>query len=265
MANYVQQSQDYIGDRTSSYPLSNREEVETDPYGVMEEVVVCQLNSNSMFKVRMGLTSTPLKAIVDTAAEVTIISDRIYESLHTKPRKVKDVILNTADRNMKIRGMIAGPLDITLGRQCFQENIYVAPIEDDMLLGIDFLRRHKIDILIQDSILVLYGEKIAMDFGEETQSPRTSNIYIQRTTIVPPNSVKMVHCKMNELLKQFMFEPAHGLRVLVPWTVHDSGQEAELYMYMVNPTVKNVRLKYNQLMGSAEEVAGHRGSSWTGR
>ena len=205
-----------------------------------------------MFSVRVCLGTVALKAIIDTAAEVTIISDRIYESLDRKPPRIRSVILNTAGRNMKLRGMVAGPLTVTLGGKSFQENIYVAPIEDDMLLGIDFLRHHNIDIHIQGSKLVLEGEDVPMEFGTGYKLPNIARVYVQRTTVIPPNSVKRVACQTDRELERFLFEPSPELHVLVPHTVHDEGHIAELYM--INPTDRNVRLRCNQQIGEAQEI-----------
>jgi hypothetical protein len=46
-----------------------------------------------------------------------------------------------AGRDMAMNGFIVGPVKLRIGGRYFNENIYVAPIEDDMLLGIDFIYR----------------------------------------------------------------------------------------------------------------------------
>ncbi len=43
-------------------------------------------------------------AVVDTAAQVTIISDRMFEQLDIKPPVRKKIVLQTAGRRMKIAG-----------------------------------------------------------------------------------------------------------------------------------------------------------------
>jgi hypothetical protein len=39
---------------------------------------------------------------------------------------------------MQMNGYIAGPFQVVLGTHQFSVEIYVAPIEEDMLLGLDF-------------------------------------------------------------------------------------------------------------------------------
>jgi hypothetical protein len=53
----------------------------------------------------------PVKAIVDTAAQVTIISESIFNQLKHKPNKLKDVKLYTAGKDMPMAGYIVGRKD----------------------------------------------------------------------------------------------------------------------------------------------------------
>jgi hypothetical protein len=46
----------------------------------------------------------------------------------------KEVVMNTAGKVMQMNGYIAGPFQVVLGTHQFSVEIYVAPIEEDMLL-----------------------------------------------------------------------------------------------------------------------------------
>ena len=52
-----------------------------------------------------------------------------------------------------MRGLVVGPVDLKLGENTYTQNLYVAPIEDQMLLhvGIDFLKRHGMSINLKES------------------------------------------------------------------------------------------------------------------
>ncbi len=108
-----------------------------------EVINVNQLRTDSTLKVATILNnSISLGAVVDTAAQVTILSDKIYEELDPKPRVKKQIVLQTAGRQLKITGHVVGPLTIQLGRKDYTEDVIVAPIQDDMLLGLDFMLKH---------------------------------------------------------------------------------------------------------------------------
>ena len=59
-------------------------------------VTVCMLRSVSKFTVPVQVEDLTVDAILDSAAEVTIISDRVYESMSAPPEKLYDVRLDTA-------------------------------------------------------------------------------------------------------------------------------------------------------------------------
>lgn len=50
---------------------------------------ICFLKSVSKFTIPVRVADVNIKAVVDSAAEVTIISDKIYESLTTPPNNCK--------------------------------------------------------------------------------------------------------------------------------------------------------------------------------
>ena len=45
---------------------------------IAEEIVVCNVQSDSMFKIPIVVNSIEVEAIIDTAAQVTIISDKLF-------------------------------------------------------------------------------------------------------------------------------------------------------------------------------------------
>ena len=83
-----------------------------------------------------------LKAVVDTAATVTIVSDKVYRQWTVNPPCLKPATLNLAGRDNKIEGQVVGPVTLKLGSKVFQVVVHVAPIHSDMLIGLDFLLQH---------------------------------------------------------------------------------------------------------------------------
>ena len=82
--------------------------------------------------------------IIDTASDVTIISDKVYNSLPVKPSIVKSIALHTAGRDMSMKGYLLEPMTIDIKGLQFNESLYVAPIEDPMLIGLDFMSKYQI-------------------------------------------------------------------------------------------------------------------------
>ena len=51
-------------------------------------VNVCQLRSASQFTMAIQVGDRPVKAVLDSTAEVTIVSDKVYETLKHPPKKL---------------------------------------------------------------------------------------------------------------------------------------------------------------------------------
>jgi hypothetical protein len=99
-----------------------------------------------MFRVPVEVQGMQLQAVVDTAAQVTLVSEEFYKSLDPAPPIRKEVVMNTAGKGMQMNGYIAGPFQVVLGTHLFTVEIYVAPIEEEMLLGLDFLEANGVSL-----------------------------------------------------------------------------------------------------------------------
>ena len=71
---------------------------------------------------------------------------------------------------MSMKGFVVGPVNVQLGGLTFEEDLYVAPIQDEMLLGIDISQERKINIETSKSCLDIMGEKIPMQKGKTKRS-----------------------------------------------------------------------------------------------
>ena len=116
-----------------------------------------QINPPSSLRVPITLQDRSIKAVIDTAAMVTVISDQIYNEMKPNPPCLKATTLQTAGRNMKMVGRIIGPVSIKLGNVIFPTLVHVAPINNDMLLGLDFLLRIGAGINLKEQHLVVTG------------------------------------------------------------------------------------------------------------
>ncbi|MCG8077509.1 MAG: retropepsin-like domain-containing protein, partial [Candidatus Thiodiazotropha taylori] len=184
----------FILGTAGSQPIRPNDETTT-----WEDITICQLRSSSMLRVSVLLQDKPLKAVVDTAAEVTIISDRVFAEMDPKPPCLKKVTLHTAGRDMKMQGFVAGPVNLQLGSSIFPEAVYVAPIQDDMLLGLDFLLRHGVDIKLEELYLSFRerNEKIPIEVEKTSSKESTvARVTIHKTTKIPPNSVVRLQCEI---------------------------------------------------------------------
>ena len=147
-----------------------------------------QINLPSSLRVPITLQDRSIKAVIDTAAMVTVISDQIYKEMKSNPPCLKTTTLQTAGRNMKMVGRIIGPVSIKLGNVIFPTLVHVAPINNDMLMGLDFLLRIGAGINLKEQHLVVTGatEIVPLEIEYENRASHTiSKITAEEVEQIP--------------------------------------------------------------------------------
>ena len=101
-------------------------------------------------------------AIVDSAAQITIISTDLYHSLPNPPEVLHTVFLRGISNTQgRVKAHKLKDLNITIGNQIFPWTVYVAPITDQFLLGLDFLLHKSCQIDMKSG---------TVQIGSETES-----------------------------------------------------------------------------------------------
>lgn len=211
------------------------------------------MRSSSNIKVNLSINGVPVAAIIDTAAQVTIISDGLYKSLKVKPPTLSKVILHTAGRDLKMSGYKVGPVSIVIGSQTFPGNeVYVAPVEDDMLLGLDFLYQHGAIINMSNGKLEIGHGRFRMSCSIDSCSNlQVAEVKVSNNAIVPPCSVLRLPCSA-VMSCDYVIEPIEFNSILSPRSLHTGGSTPVLCL--INLTNKQVKLKQGQVVGFAHSI-----------
>ena len=190
------------------------------------KVTVCMLKSVSKFTVPMQVDGVAVEAVLDSAAEVTIISDKIYESLLTPPKKLYDVRLDTAGRQLSMNGFVAGPVKLQIGQSTYEGPVYVAPIEQDMLFGLDIMRKGSAIIDMGRGVFQFKGHQIKMNSGgPRTGNPEVARVSVVKRMVIPPNSAAQVPCKMDHPMTDYVIELEKTGKVNGPRVVRAAGAD----------------------------------------
>ena len=107
----------------------------------------CPVENESSKRVRSKAWQVPLtvngmeiNAIVDSAAEATILSDEVYSRLSPHP-KVKGHAVFRMPNDKGMAGSKLEPVTVKIGHYETVFTVFKGAMDDDMLLGIDFLRK----------------------------------------------------------------------------------------------------------------------------
>ena len=85
------------------------------------------------------MEGAPITFVVDTEAEKTIVSQKVFSKFENKPNLVqKGGLLHAGGAPLKDYGKCT--LSIQLDNATFLREVIVADIQDDALLGIDIMR-----------------------------------------------------------------------------------------------------------------------------
>ena len=152
-----------------------------------ESVYIHQVRAGSSF-VQLKVGSIDINARIDSGAEITTLSSKIYEKLNKAPAKVKEVGLQMADKDTVMKGFIIQPLKMKLGNQCFSESVYVASIGDDMLLGHDLLHHLGVCLDMRTDTLILNEEQIPVTTSFNNNTPTVARVSVKQKVRLPPNT-----------------------------------------------------------------------------
>ena len=96
-----------------------------------------------MIRIGVDIQNQRVNAIIDTGAQVTILNDQIFDQLPSKPYTERETKLHTAGREMSMKCRVMQPMCFSILGFEFRQPLHVAPIDCDMLLGMDFLSKYR--------------------------------------------------------------------------------------------------------------------------
>ncbi|GFO20024.1 DNA damage-inducible protein 1 [Plakobranchus ocellatus] len=224
-----------------------------------EQSIICigvrNVQSQEVFPantVRADVGNVSVDAIVDTAAEITVISEEVYRRLIPKPRLSGKRRVQMAGKGQASWANLVGPISVKVGPLSTQETIYVAQINDDMLLGVDYLDKYNAVIDFEDHILQVQGEQIPL---RTLVSDKRSKAYLKQRCLIPPMSARRVGCQINTpLAGTILIEPRNGHDLIIPWVI--CKDQDSIVTVLCNWTTREITVPENTCVGTAYELSG---------
>lgn len=198
-----------------------------------------------------------INAVIDTAAQVTVMNYELFESLKPKPLLQKDIILKGAGKNNIINGKIAEQVKLRIGPTEQRWDVVVGEIADSLLLGLDFLRAHNCIINLENFTLTVDKALIPITKIKTEGSKNDVEIYrvsLQKRTVIPPQSVKFIPVQIDKPFKDLLcVETDKNISdgLLPPNSVISAGQTKISFR---NPTDRFITLKKGKNVGFGMEI-----------
>ena len=149
-----------------------------------------------------------IQAVVDSGAEVTVISRKLFDSLPEDKRPTLTpaeggLVAAEEDRIMPADGVAMLPFE--LGGWKFEWPTYVAPVTDGMLLGCDLLDARDITINTRRGLLI-DGKWLPCDVRRRQES--VAQVILERRVTLPANSECMLKGKISQFTQQLQVKEA---------------------------------------------------------
>lgn len=162
--------------------------------------------SAGAWRIPLTIGGQQVKATIDTAADITIISGQVYRSLRPQPEVVKDTNVRLAGEGAGMTAQYLGSLNLRIGDYDFVHPTYVGPLQDEMLLGIDFLRAHGAEVSCEAGTLKVKGIDKAFELSTEASVPVLDAVSARRVR-VPPHTAQVIECDLSADMPEFILEP----------------------------------------------------------
>ncbi|VDI28661.1 Hypothetical predicted protein [Mytilus galloprovincialis] len=204
----------------------------------------------------VGVNSKKTFGVIDTAAQVSVISKTFFDQLTYKPKIKGNIILKGAGACSEINAGIAENVNLDIGSSTVKWDMVVAEITDNLILGIDFLESQKAIIDLTDYSIKLKGEKVPsfMTSNRQDQQMKIYRIKIKKKTVIPPGSSKVAIVELDEKpMNDIVIQPTNFMKGLLVPNMLCMGKK-QVPVMLRNPTEQFKTLKKDFQMGIGLEI-----------
>ncbi|CAG2193490.1 unnamed protein product [Mytilus edulis] len=224
------------------------------------EVTLYEKNSSSIRQKKslilpIKIGSMTVNAVIDTAAQVSVLNRTVFDKMDPKPRLTDYVNLKGITKDSHMLARVAKDIPIKIGKTLSNWNMVIADIPDTVLLGIDFLEHNKVIIDLQKNSIQLNNEFLPLTFikDEENTELKIYRIKLTEKAIVPPFSMRYVPIGSDsEPESDLVIHPQKDLKgLLAPHIVCNKTSPIAL---LRNPTERPIMLQKYHTFGTGVEV-----------
>jgi predicted aspartyl protease len=163
-----------------------------------------QMGASSLFRLSVKIGDTILEAAVDTVKELTIILEEVFQNLEQRPQVLRETTMHAAWRGMVMKTLVVDPVSLQIGSKSYATEVYVAPIKDEILLGLNFMVEYGMVVNLRDR--TIGDEDLNLTSGPKGIVPVVSKVKVKRRTVVPPFAVVHVPVRLDGQIGQYVID-----------------------------------------------------------
>ena len=195
----------------------------------------------------VDIYDTSVKAVIDTAAMVTLMNDSLFRRIFGERDCSSKCILHGIG-NDPVTGHLIDNIPISIGQFTYTHRVCIAPIKEDCILGLDFLKEYDAVVDLARNNLLLHDQVIPLELTGDISAPVT--VSVTRQVVIQPNTGGYIEVKLDGPMEgEFVVAPP-------PWkdclfsSVYGTGSTVTLQV--VNNTTNYVKFKKGAMIGIAE-------------
>lgn len=221
----------------------------------MFETNVLSKEAQTMY-IPVSMYGKDIMGVVDTAAQITVLQRSLFEQIVPRPKLEDPFILKGIGKSAEMKAEIASNFKFKIGKTIKTWNVAVADIEDQFILGLDFLNNQGAKIDLTDYSIELNGENIPslLLSNSKKQEIKVYRAKVAERVVIPPHSNKIVCLEWDRKPKsEMVMQPTRYLRgLLVPNVLGSS--ENQFSVLFKNPTDNSKTIKKGFYVGTGMEV-----------
>ena len=241
---------------SSEYTALGSSKAETASSNI-REVTFNRADSGLSIVIPVKINNTPVHAVVDSAAQVTVLGNKFFNMLNNPPKIEEHVKLKGAGHDHHMTAGYAKDVCIQIGGQVYKWNVYVAPITDDFILGLDFMVMHKAVVDLEHNTFAIDHHQISaiLKKNKSGETYQVSRVFLKNSVVIPPYSVALAESQLDNLLDDtYLLQPRGKQKTLVPYSVLKPQPNQKGMVCLVNDTNSQVTLKEKTYIGTAEAI-----------
>ena len=183
----------------SEYFSANSDSGSTEiPYRVKKSA-----NHDSIY-LPVNINGVVVDALIDTGAQTTVINEGLADILGLTTDDV--VFMKGASVDSTVKARYCPKITFKIDHLLYKWHCMVAPIEDDFILGLDFLLKFKVDILVSNGVVAIGNKYTNLDASQPGMSDgdvfEVNKVVVDNSIIIPAWSAKFVKipfkCKLGD-------------------------------------------------------------------
>ena len=206
--------------------------------------------------VPIGFEDNKVAAVIDSAAQVSVISPELRERLGWKYGAWDTrVTLRNAQKNSSMESVLWKNVGFRMGGWKYFCDFVEADINDSLILGIDFLRKYSCKVDFGRSVVEMSnGEEVFASYHrQDSGSFHIICVLANKKVSIKPRTAKRIKAKFEYPVDApFAMKPTSRKDLFAPSIVVNGAQSVEILV--MNLSDHHITLKRNSLLGIATEI-----------